>query len=268
MEHEVGAPENAFVPSRRPALLASLAAAVVLSACQVVQAPQPATTAAPTTPAPTQTLSRQPTPAPTPTPEQIAIRQFVERVTAGKFRYRATFRGTASSTITIIETRGTLNVVGPNYGLVADFSFPGQGRARVEHRVVGGKAWVRYGGGRWTAFKGFIAELSMSPFAAIVDTTDVELVEVIRSRGQPDRYRVAVPTGFFHPGLIPAYNLGIETLDDTELELVIDAKGVPLSGTATIVAHGRVSGQLQEIVVASRLSFSHLGSKRVVVRAP
>jgi hypothetical protein len=59
-----------------------------------------------------------------------------------------------------------------------------------------------------------------------------------------------------------------EAIDRSKLELVIEANGTPVSGKATITGRARVSGQLQEVGIVSDLTFSRVGSKSVVVKAP
>jgi hypothetical protein len=254
--------------ARTRLLVLGLAVSVAASACGVVQQGAPAQEPAAT---PTATDRPSPTrrPEPTPSPGEEAVAAFVRRVTSGELRYRATFRGDARGSATIVTTRGTVDVVGGNYGLVVDFRFGSPAsRTHIEHRYVGGNAWLRVGN-RWRKFTSFIGEWSMSPFAAVVDDTDVTLEGIVPARGEdPERYRVEIPTGFFHPVLIPAANLTAEAIDRSRLELVIEANGAPVSGLALITARGRVGGQLQEIVVESRLTFEAIGSKRVVVRAP
>jgi hypothetical protein len=254
--------------SRLRPLALALAALIALSGCELVQQPAPTWELA-DRPAATQRPSPTPAPDATPTPEQAAIAAFVRRATSGEMRYRATFRGEARATVSIVTTRGTVDVVGPDYNLVADFRFGGPGsKTRVEHRYVGGKAWLK-AGSRWGKFTAFISEWSMSPFAAIIDETDVTYIGVVRARGEtPERYRIEVPTGFYHPILIPAGNVYAEAIDRSSLELVIEANGTPVSGNAKITGRARVSGQLQQVIVESALTFSRVGSRSVVVRAP
>jgi hypothetical protein len=251
----------------RPLAL-GFAALIALGGCELVQQPAPTWELADR---PAATPKPSPTPAPdaTPTPEEVAIAAFVRRATSGEMRYHATFRGDARGAATIVTTRGTIDVVGRNYNLVVDFRFgTPPSTTRVEHRYVGGKAWLRVGG-RWNKFSAFVSEWSMGPFAALIDESDVTFHGVIRARGEtPERYRIQVPTGFFHPVLIPAFNVYAEAIDRSKLELLIEANGRPVSGTATITGRARVSGQLQEVGIVSDLTFSKVGSRSVTVRAP
>jgi hypothetical protein len=62
-------------------------------------------------------------------------------------------------------------------------------------------------------------------------------------------------------------NLTQETVTSGILELLIDDAGRPVSGSAKIDGTGRVSGQLQEIVIELNLTFTKIGQK-VTVGAP
>jgi hypothetical protein len=194
---------------------------------------------------------------------------FVRRVTSGEFRYRAAFRGDTRGAISIIPTKGFVDVVGPNYRLVTDFTLTRpRSVERVEHRYVGGRAWIRRDG-RWARLTTFLEEWSMSPFAAILEPSDVTLLDVVRADGAtPERYLVEVPSGFFHPLLLPFPNVVTEEIRDGSLELVIADNGVPISGTSSLSARGRVGGQLQELLIVTQLTFGSVGSRRIVVQAP
>jgi len=79
--------------------------------------------------------------------------------------------------------------------------------------------------------------------------------------------RIQINSDPFHPSLIPAVNLTQETVTSGILELLIDDTGRPVSGSASIDGTGRVSGQLQEIVIELNLTFTKIGQK-VTVSAP
>jgi hypothetical protein len=255
------------MPGRRPRTLvvAACLAALVVGACRPGEAilPTPEPTGAPTP------VASSPTPEPTPGPHEAAIAAFVRRVSSGELRYRASFTGDTRGAISIIPTKGSIDVVGPNYRLVTDFTLTRpRSVERVEHRYVGGRAWIRRDG-RWTRLTTFLTEWSMSPFAAIVEEADVTLLDIVRAEGDTaERYLVEVPTGFFHPLLLPFANVSTEEIRSGTLKLVIAANGVPVSGTSMLSARGRVGGQLQEILVTADLTFGAVGSKRIVVQAP
>jgi hypothetical protein len=64
---------------------------------------------------------------------------------------------------------------------------------------------------------------------------------------------------YLHPVLIPAGNLTAERISSTKLRLVTDEHGIPVRGTWTMRGKGRVSGQLQAIVIELDLTFSKVG---------
>jgi hypothetical protein len=70
-----------------------------------------------------------------------------------------------------------------------------------------------------------------------------------------------------NPIMIPASNLTEVAVTESKLTLLIDAAGRPLSGTATITGRGRVSGQLQEIIIDLNVTFTKVGQK-VTIAAP
>ena len=70
-----------------------------------------------------------------------------------------------------------------------------------------------------------------------------------------------------NPVLIPAGNLSDTVLTTPTLTLLIDAAGQPIKGTAQIDGRGRVSGQLQEIVIDLTVAFTKVG-QAVSIKAP
>jgi hypothetical protein len=67
--------------------------------------------------------------------------------------------------------------------------------------------------------------------------------------------------------MIPAVNLTEAVVTSPKLTLLIDAAGRPVKGTAQIDGHGRVSGQLQEIVIDLTVTFTKVGDA-VTIKAP
>ena len=62
-------------------------------------------------------------------------------------------------------------------------------------------------------------------------------------------------------------NLTEAVVTSPKLTLLIDAAGRPVKGTAEIDGRGRVSGQLQEIVIDLTVTFVKLGQP-VTIKAP
>jgi len=214
---------------------------------------------------PSPASSHAPTASPKAAPETAAIAAFVKLVTKGNLAYQATFRGRSRHTTTRLPVKGTIAVSGRDYRVTAVFTFS-NGSASVDHRYVGGKAWVRFNGGKWQALAGFKPAASMSPFALVSGVGAVRYVGT-KKVGAKTLYEVQIPSVPLHPSLIPATNLSKETVTRGVLQLLIDGAGRPVSGAATIDGTGRVSGQLQEIVIELNLTFSKVG-QRVTVSAP
>jgi hypothetical protein len=251
---------------RRSGVGAALAAVILLS---LLGAACEATPAAPTRPlaaisiAPTPT--RRPTPPPTPSPADAAIEAFVELVTADDFSYVASIDGRSRHSADILPVDGSLSVAGADSRLVATFVFPeAGGEAAIDVRVVRGTTWYRETGFEWEQLGELTDEEAPNPFALLEDVADVTLVEELD--GDPPRYRVEIESMVIHPGLIPAGNLSNEAVDRTELLVVIDAAGRPIEAGWTLRGKGRVSSQLQEIVIELALRFSRLGERITISR--
>ena len=247
---------------------AVLVAALVVIGCGAAQPTQSsgaATSSPPPSATSTATASHAPAPSPSAAPETAAIAAFVKLVTKSNFAYQATFKGLSRHTTAKIPVTGTLAVSGHDYRLTASFRF-NDGTATVEHRYVDGKAWYRFNGGKWGRFTNFTPAFSMSPFAFVKGVGGVRFLGTEKVGGKTV-HRIQINSDPFHPSLIPAVNLTQETVTSGILELLIDDTGRPVSGSASIDGTGRVSGQLQEIVIELNLTFTKIGQK-VTVSAP
>jgi hypothetical protein len=242
-----------------------LMAALVIG-CGATQ-PTQSSVAASSPPALTSTppASHVPATSPSPAPEKAAIAAFVKLVTKSNFAYQATFKGLSRHTTARIPVTGAFAVSGRDYRLTAAFKF-NDGTATVEHRYVDGKGWVRFIGQGWARLTNFTPAFSMSPFAHVKMVGDVRFVGTEKAGGKTV-HRIQIDSVPFHPSLIPATNLSQETVTSGMLELLIDDAGRPISGSASVNGTGRVSGQLQEIVIELNLTFTKLGQK-VTISAP
>jgi hypothetical protein len=244
---------------------AVLMAAVVVG-CGATQPTQSSVaTSSPSAIAATPPTSHAPATSPSPAPQEAAIAAFVKLVTKSNFAYQATFKGLSRHTTARIPVTGAFAVSGRDYRLAAAFKF-NDGTATVEHRYVDGKAWFRFNGASWRTFTNFTPAFSMSPFAHVKAVGDVRYVGTEKVGGKTVR-RIQIDSVPFHPSLIPASNLSQEAVTSGTLELLIDDAGRPISGSASVKGTGRVSGQLQEIVIELDLTFTKLGQK-VTVSAP
>jgi hypothetical protein len=257
-------PSNAGSPSlaRSITLLASLI--LVVAACgATTNAPTPTPSGTPST----AQASRAPSPSPTADTATTALRKFVAFARNPKASYQATFTGDSRHSTAILDIgKGLLQVAGPSVRVVATFTYPNRTRYAVEHRFVGDKAWIRVGSGRWFRLAPFGATSSMAAFPGIREASDVELLGATKVGGKT-LYRLQVRSAIVNPVMIPANNLTDTEVTDPELVVLVDAAGRPVSGTATIRGKGRVSGQLQEIVIDLKITFTKVG-QAVTISAP
>jgi hypothetical protein len=212
------------------------------------------------------TASGSPTPAPSRDPGQVAVTRFFTLVTGAGFSYQASFSGDSRHTVNIVPIRnGLLQVSGKNVLVRAKFTINGRS-GTVEHRLVGGRAWLKFGPLAWARWTNFQAADSMAAFAAVHAPPDVTYLGPTKVGGKAF-YRVTLASAIVNPVMIPAGNLTEESVTDSKLELLIDASGRPVSGTTTITGRGRVSGQLQEIIIELKITFTKVGQK-VTIAAP
>lgn len=207
-------------------------------------------------------------PTPSRDPGQVALTKFFALATDKTFAYQATFTGVSRHTADVLPiSKGLLQVNGSSVRVRATFTYKRTGGVMtVEHRAVGGRAWIKYGSQPWLRWPGYEASDSMAAFAAVHAPPDVTYLGPVKSGGKTS-YRVSIASAIVNPVMIPFSNLSDTAITDPKLELLIDANGRPLSGTATIIGRGRISGQLQEIVIELKLTFLKVGQK-VTIAAP
>jgi len=251
----------------RTALAALLAAAIAVAAACDVAAPRATATASPSASSTASRVPASPTAAPTADPATAAIKAFVARVTKAGFSYQASFTGNSRHTTDILPvSKGALQVSGDDVLVRATFRFPGGHRFAVEHRSVGGKNWVRYDTiDSWHRIT-LAKSDSMGAFASVRTIADVTNLGPVKS-GDKTYYRVSFRSAIVHPILIPAVNLTETEVTTPKLILLIDADGRPIKGTADIEGKGRVSRQLQEIVIELTVTFTKVGQP-VSIKAP
>jgi hypothetical protein len=215
--------------------------------------------------------SAPPTPRPTPTPKpltpgELAARAFVDRVTGGKLTYHAVGKGEIVGAVGGLTIVVTLDVAGENYAEVATYTFKKPPSSTVSIRVVGTTRWIRVDRSAWQKITSTMP--SNSPFAGILAYEDVKFVRTERVSGRNLHHLEMTGVGqIIAPDLVPAANLTSEDVDKTKLQLVVDDKGTPLSGTWQLDGTARVSGQLQGIRVDLEIVFSKVGST-IVIKAP
>ncbi|HKG57674.1 MAG TPA: hypothetical protein VKA85_10540 [Candidatus Limnocylindrales bacterium] len=212
------------------------------------------------------TLDLPPVATPTPKPVDPAVAAFVKLATSGKLSYHASYKGTVAASITTLFVTGQLDVSGDDYSTSTRYKYDRGGVYTVGVRYVGGKAWVAIGGA-WKRLTTFPASRSNSPFASITAIGDLK---VGASSGTGANRRVHVTfarSRLLTPDQIPAVNLSEERVTDSAFDLVIDDSGHPVSGDWTLKGSGRVSRQMQDIVMQIHITFSKVGG-RIAISAP
>jgi hypothetical protein len=249
--------------------LALLVAAIaILTGCGATSSPTAPATTASARPSTSVAASARPSaPAPSADPGTLAVQRFVAFASKADASYQATFTGQSRHTTDILPiSKGLLQVSGPNVLVRATFTFPNGRRYTTEHRFVGGTAWIRYSPEPWERLRGFTEASSMAAFPNVHAATDVTYLGP-KTVGGKVLYQVQVKSAIVHPVMIPAGNLTEETVTSPKLIVLVDAAGRPVRGTAEIRGRGRISRQLQEIVIDLELTFTKVGQP-VKISAP
>jgi hypothetical protein len=174
--------------------------------------------------------------------------------------------------VPIRHVAGTMDVSGADFSssFTYDFSldYDALGKERVQVRGVKGKGFIKRGSKAWQAIKGFGAAHSYVPFKTVDAVDDVRYLGAVKV-GSTTFHKIGI-TGavLLHPNTIP-YRIQKEKIDDTELVVVIDDAGRPLSGTWRLWGKARIgpgNGQLQRVVYEVELTFSKVGAKIIVKR--
>jgi hypothetical protein len=201
-----------------------------------------------------------------PDPATDAVNAFVALVTKDGFSYQATFSGQDRHSTDIFPvSKGLLQVSGTDVRVQATFNIRGH-RYAVEHRWVGGKAWIKYFTSDTWHHMTYSAADTMAAFASIHGKSDVTYVGPVKSGGKT-YYQVSFRSAIINPAILPFSNISDTALKSPKLTLLIDAAGRPVKGTAEIDGRGRISGQLQEIVIDLKVAFSKIG-EAVSIKAP
>lgn len=218
------------------------------------------------TPAATPLYSIVIDPTPLPAGEQ-AHQAFVESVLSGELTYHAKFDGFVYGAGSEIAVTGSLDVAGKDYQVATTYTYPKPPKVSHALRYVGGTTWVRIDGGKWKKDATFRAADTNSPFAFITRERDVKLAKTETVAGE-SLHRVTFETSrLIALNQIRAANLTDEDYKRSSFELLVNDDGKPVSGTARIEGVGRVSNQLQEIVVQLDVVFSKVGAD-IVIKAP
>jgi len=214
------------------------------------------------------TLHIDPTASPTPKPSspgQLAAAAFYDRVQSGRMSYHASLKGNIAGAISGLTVEGAIDVTGEDYNEDLTFAFVTPPKVPVSVRVVGTRRWVRVDRGAWTKVSSAMA--SNNPFADLSAGDGVQLIRTEHVGGK-DLHHISMTGGLIvAPDLIPAGNLTNERVNKTDLEVVVDDAGNPLTATWRLDGEGRVSSQLQGIRIEVDMTFTKVGSK-ITIKAP
>ena len=253
--------------ARTAFVILPIVVAAILAACQpVALGPLPSLAGILATPSPSlaatpRAAGGSPGASPTAAPAAraaVAVLDGLKAFAADPDRtYRASFTGVSRHSADTLKVKGTLDVAGDDAAIGASFRFPREGSARIDYRLVDGDDWVRVDEGAWRRLKAPAPEVVLDPFAGTHDGSRVQYMGPVE--GEDGLHRVELSATYLHPVLIPAGNLTAERISSTKLQLVTDEAGIPVRGTWTMRGKGRVSGQLQAIVIELDLTFSKVG---------
>jgi hypothetical protein len=254
--------------ARLPVAVA-LAASVVGACAGTATAPSSAVVSP--SPSASADVASSPRPSRSPSPAETAIAAFVERVTADDVSYRVEIDGTVAAAVERGKVSGRMDTQGHDWSMALTYDFreeyPGTEVAKVQAREVDGNGYQRDPGEDWRRLRGYTsAEQTALPFATVASVADVRFIETEEGSEPRHHVRISGPV-VIPPRTIPGL-LTQERVRRATLDLVIDADGVPISGTWDLDATGRVgdSGQLQQIVLDADLAFSRFGTDFTIER--
>jgi hypothetical protein len=213
-------------------------------------------------------VTRAPTAAASASPSThaAAIAAFVESVTSKELTYRIEYTGELRMSTRIVKVKGAMTVVGEDFAASWRYDFHDVPSYDVQVRGVKGKGYIKRDAKAWASIKNFDAADSYVPFKRVTDTSDVKYLGSVDVDGKT-LHRIAIPEALLmHPTTIP-YAVKKEKVEALVLEVRIDDKGVPRTGTWELRSQARIGegvGQLQRVVYELKLKFSKVGAKLTV----
>jgi hypothetical protein len=238
---------------------ACLLVAVVAAGC--LPPPTAVTTVSASPGASSEPQDATPRPSATPKPQDLAIAAFAKLAAGGKLSYRVSFKGEVRMSVDRLPIAGAMDVSGPDFSTSFTYDFeptyPGLGKYRVQVRGVDGRGWTKRGSGAWQQIKSYGPAQSYVPFLGPVKI------------GGSTFHKVLVKDALLiHPNTLP-YQSQKERVDESEVEILIDNKGTPRSGTWMLRGQARIGpggGQLQRVRYDLQLTFSKVGDKLSIKR--
>jgi hypothetical protein len=194
---------------------------------------------------------------------------FVETLVAGELSYHATIRGSLHGAGNIVELEGTMDAAGQDYQIAVAYDFPddGEGRTGYANRLVDGVAYVRPKDGEWTEDDAFTADETNNPFAFIDNERELKLLKTDVIGGETFHRLRFERSLLITPRQVPSDNLTQERIVRSWFELTVDDDGAPVDGHWRLEGRGRVSGQLQQVIIQADLEFSKVG-EAITISAP
>lgn len=240
----------------------ALVLAVVVAACGSLAIPRVsvAPVVPPVTSAPAATASSSPS------THKAAIAAFVESVATNKLTYRVDYSGEMRMSTRIVKVKGSMTVVGEDFAASWTYDFHDIPSYDVQVRGVKGKGYIKREGKAWASLKNYDLNDSYVPFKRVAETGDVKYLGSVEVDGKM-LHSIGVPEALLmHPTTIP-YAVKKEKVEALILEVRIDDKGVPRTGTWELRSQARIGegvGQLQRVVYELKLKFAKVGDKLTV----
>lgn len=243
-------------------IILALAVGLVVVACGSISAPR-----APVVPdAPVVTSAPAATASPTSSAHTAAIAAFVESVASRELTYRIDYTGTVSWSSRTTKIKGSMTVAGEDFAAAWRYLFEGVPVHDLQVRGVNGKGYIKREGKAWASLKNYDLNDSYVPFKRVTDTSNVKYLGPVEVGGKI-LHRISIPEALLiHPTTIP-YNVKKEKVEQLTLEVRIDDKGKPRTGTWELRSQARIGegvGQLQRVVYQLELKFSKVGAKLTV----
>jgi hypothetical protein len=147
------------------------------------------------------------------------------------------------------------------------YVFDRGGQGTIQTRWVKRVAYERLDNGGWRLRPAFDPTQVVDPFGPLTERGAAKYDSTKKIDGKTVYVLVVDGGRLLDLTTIPAYNLTDEGVTSATWTLVVDADGHPISGSWMLRGKGRVSGQLQELLVELDVTFSKVGAK-ITISSP
>jgi hypothetical protein len=264
--------QGMFPARTRVCLTAAACLLVTVVAAGCLPPPTAVTTVSASPETSSEPQNATPKPSATPKPQDLAIAAFAKLVAGGKLSYRVSFKGEVRMSVDRLPIAGAMDVSGKDFSTSFTYDFeptyPGLGKYRVQVRGVDGRGWTKRGSGAWTQIKSYGPAQSYVPFKTVTAAADVKYLGPVKIGGSTFHKVLVKDALLIHPNTLP-YQSQKERVDESEVEILIDNKGTPRSGTWMLRGQARIGpgdGQLQRVRYDLQLTFSKVGDKLSIKR--